>query len=820
MRKKEILLLLAILLSIVTTKAQEVSGIVNDGEGKPVAQATVSLLMLPDSAIAKNTLTDHNGRYQFAAVKKGKYLVTVSSLGYNYQIGGVVNATGTGKLTMPAIGLVKTTANLENITVTSKKPLVEVRADKIIVNVENTINAVGNDALELLRKSPGVLVDKDDNLSLSGKNGVQVFIDGRPSPLSGKDLSDYLKSIQSTQVESIELISNPSAKYEAAGNAGIINLRLKKNKAFGTNGSVTAGYNIGTYPKYNTGLSVNHRNKKFNYFGNYNYNKSRNENFANFYRVQLDTIFDQKSVHTTSGNTHGFKAGADYYADAKNTFGVILTGNFNTNKTLLDGRMVIAYKPTGTVDRLLDANNELNDQKNNLNTNLNYKYADTSGRELNVDADYGVYRIHTNQYQPNIYYNPSHTTVISSAIYNMIAPSDINTYALKTDYEQRLRKGKLGVGGKVSYVEANNDFQRFNVFTNGKLLDTLRSNGFQYKENINALYVNYSRQWKGLMVQVGLRGENTNAKGVSDGHKWIAGQYQPYDSAFTRNYTDLFPSAAFTLNKNPMKQWTFAYSRRIDRPAYQDLNPFEFKLDEYTYQKGNTQLRPQYTNSVGVTYMYKYFLTTTLNYSHVSDVFTQLIDTADKSKSFLTKKNLANQDVVSLNISMPLQIKKYSGFFNLNSSYSHYKADFGTGRTIDLDVFNVSLFMQNSFKFTKNLTGEINGFYSSPSIYQGTFKTRSMWGVDAGVQQTIMNGKATLKAAVSDIFLTMRWKATSEFAGQTVNANGGWESRLFKLSFAYRFGNNQVKAARQRKTASEEENKRVNGAGGGLGGGN
>jgi hypothetical protein len=320
------------------------------------------------------------------------------------------------------------------------------------------------------------------------------------------------------------------------------------------------------------------------------------------------------------------------------------------------------------------------------------------------------------------------------------------------------------------------------------------------------------------MVQVGLRAENTNAKGTSSGHKWTGSSYEKYDSGFTRHYTDLFPSAAVTLNKKPMSQWTFAYSRRIDRPAYQDLNPFEFKLDEYTYQKGNTQLRPQYTNSIGITHMYKYKLVTVLNYSHVSDVFTQLLDTADKSRSFITKKNLADQDVVSLNISMPVQIKRYSGFFNVNSNYSHYKADFGTGRTIDLDVFNVSAYMQNSFKFTSDLTGEVTGFYSSPSIYQGTFKTRSMWGVDAGVQQTIMKGKATIKATVSDVFLTMRWKATSEFAGQTVNANGGWESRLLKLSFAYRFGNNQVKAARQRKTATEEENKRVEGSGGGLGG--
>src|SRR6185295_14680936 len=181
--------------------------------------------------------------------------------------------------------MVKKEKSLQGVTVTSEKPMVEVKADKTIVNVEGTMNAVGNDAMELLRKSPGVTVDKDDNINLAGKNGVQIYIDGKPSPLTGTDLTSYLKSMQSAQIESIEIITNPSAKYEAAGNAGIINIRLKKNKAFGTNGSVSAGFNQGVYPKYNAGFSLNYRNNKFNIFGNYNYNKGKNENRLNLYRT-------------------------------------------------------------------------------------------------------------------------------------------------------------------------------------------------------------------------------------------------------------------------------------------------------------------------------------------------------------------------------------------------------------------------------------------------------------------------------------------------------------------------------------------------------
>lgn len=271
-----------------------------------------------------------------------------------------------------------------------------------------------------------------------------------------------------------------------------------------------------------------------------------------------------------------------------------------------------------------------------------------------------------------------------------------------------------------------------------------------------------------------------------------------------------------------MSQWSFSYSRRIDRPAYQDLNPFEFKLDEYTFMKGNTQLRPQYTNSVSVTNVYKYKLTSKLNYSHVTDVFTQLVDTAELSKSFLTKKNLATQDIVSLNISYPFMYKSYTWFTNLNTFYSMYKADFGGGnRVINLDVFSFNVFMQHSLKLGKNKqwTTELSGFYNAPTIWQGTFESKAIYAIDAGVQKTIFKGKGNVKASVSDIFKTLKWKGTSNFAGQMLTARGNFESRQFKINLTYRFGSNQVKAARQRKDASEEEKKRTEG-GGGIGIGN
>lgn len=814
---KFFLFLTAFGLSVFGAKAQKVTGSVQDEQNKAIASTTVSLLKATDSTLAKLSTTDNSGNYSFDGVAAGKYFVSVTNVGYQPYLSGAFEVNG-APVSVPVIKLLKAEATMEGVTVTARKPMVEVKADKTILNVEGTINATGNDALELLRKAPGVMVDKDDNLTMAGKNGVQVFIDGKPSPLSGSDLANYLKTLQSSQVEAIELITNPSAKYEAAGNAGIINIKLKKNKTFGTNGSVNAGYNIGTYAKYNGGISLNHRNKNINVFGNYNYSQGLNGNWTKMYREQADTVFNQNSIMKFYYKTHNFKTGIDYFLSPKSTIGAIVNGNIADIDLNLNGNTSITKQSTNVTDRLLNSRTTNDMSRTNLNFNLNYRYAVTGGAELNVDADYGIFNLRSNQYQPNFYYEPDGTTEKYSNIYRMIAPTDITLYSAKVDYETNFKKGKLGVGGKVGFVETDNDFQRYDVTGSGDVYNKDLSNRFAYKENVNALYVNYNRAFTGFMFQVGLRMENTDSKGTSTGLKYNnnSSSYVPYDSTIHRNYTDFFPSAALTFNKNPMSQFGVTFSRRIDRPAYQDLNPFEFRIDDYTFQKGNTQLKPQYTNSIGITHTYKYMLNTSINYSHVKDIFAQLADTTETSKAFMTKKNLATQDIIALNVSYPFQYKFYSFFANLNAYYSLYKADFGGGdRKVNQDVFALTYYMQNTFKINKTLTAELSGFYSSPAIWQGIFKSREMWGIDAGLQQQVLKGKGTVRLTVSDIFRTMRWAGSSNFTGVYGVASGRWESRQLKLNFTYRFGNTQVKAARQRKTGLEEESKRAADGGGG-----
>jgi iron complex outermembrane receptor protein len=803
-------------------QAQNVSGVVKDETGAGIKGATVSLLRAKDSSVAKFGVTNDKGEYQFANIAAGSYRVNASFTGFQTSFSSLLTLAG-GDVKASDLQLVKITNNLGNVTVTSRKPMIEVKADKMIVNVESTINAIGSDALELLRKSPGVSVDKDDNLSLAGKTGVQVYIDGRPSPLGGQDLANYLKTLQSSQIESIELITNPSARYEAAGNAGIINIKLKKNKSLGVNGSANAGWSIGTYAKYNAGVSLNYRDTKVNLFGNYSYNAGLNEQNLSLQRTILDSMFAQKSLILVNSPSHNVKVGMDYYIDKKSILGVMVNGSFVDFDAQTHSSTPISYIPTGVTNRILVANNKSEGIRNNLNENLNYTFTNTNGNVFALNADHGKYHITGDQLQPNYYYNPGGTTVINSVIYQMMTPSDITINSAKADWDKNLKTGKISFGGKSSFVETDNDFQRYDVFTSGKVLDRDRSNRFRYKENINAGYLSYMRPFKTIMVQVGLRVENTNTNGHSTGLRNSGGSYVSYDSAFERHYTGLYPSASISFTKNPMNQWTLSYSRRIDRPGYQDLNPFENKLDEYTSQKGNINLRPQYTNSYSITNVLKGRLVSTLSYSHVSDLFTMLLDTADRSKTFITKQNLATQDIINLSVSYPFQKGNFSMFSSLNTNYSHYNANYGTGRVVDLNAFGLNAVVQNSLKFgkTKTWAAELTAFYNAPTVYMGSFEGKSIYSISSGLSKQVMQGKGSIKLSVSDIFNTLKFRGNINFSGQHTELVQQGETRQFRINFNYRFGNNGVKAARQRANSTEEENKRVGSGSGGLGiGGN
>ena len=815
MKKRIYLIIAASFLVIVQGFSQgkkTVTGIVQDNKGKGLVAVSVALLKAKDSSLVKVGVSEKDGNFEIATTATGSFLLSYNALGFEKKYSKVFSVTGDNDFTAPKVSLVAVSNKLEDVTVTSaKKPMIEVKADKMVFNVENSINATGSDALELLQKSPGVQVDNNDNISMKGKNGVKVYVDGKMLELDTKDLAAYLRSINSNDIEAIEMISNPSAKYDASGNAGIINIRLKKNKKFGTNGSTTLGFVEGVTPKGNGSVNLNYRDKKVNLFSNVSGNIGDHQNTLNLYRTQKDTIYDQHSTNTNTDKGVNVKAGADYFINSKNTLGVMGRYSYDKSSFGSSGNTLI-YSGVAVADsfvKKLVASNYVPGHRINTDANLNYRYADTSGTEINADADYGSFRGTGASIQPNYYFD-ANNALLSEAIYGNNTPTNIDIYTAKVDVEQDFYKGKLGYGAKYSDVKTANTFNFYdnvNLDTKAGTLDLGKSNSFTYKEKVLAGYVNYQRQLNAKWsIQAGLRLERTQ----SDGSLVRADGVVQSDANVDTTYLNLFPSGAITWNLNKKNSLNLTYSRRIDRPSYQDLNPFENKLDELTYEKGNAFLKPQCTDNVELTHTLFSMINTTVGYSYVTNYATQVTDTI-RNATYVQQQNLATQQIISFNIGSPLPIKKWwNGYANIWYNYQIFDGKV-TDKKVHTELPMYGAYLQNTYNLGKDYSAELSGWYNGPSIWGATWRTKSQGGMDLGVQKQFWDKKASIKMSVTDIFLTEPWKATSDFGGLKINAGGAWESRTFRLNFTYRFGNSQVKAARQRETGLESESKRIKG---------
>ena len=748
--------------------------------------------------ISKTVITD--AVFIFESINAGSYYVTITGntiVDFKSQNFDIVDQS----ITLPTYALEKKADQLKEVVIINKKPIITVLADKTVFNVQNTLSATGTTAFELLRKAPGIVIDNNDNLIVEGKTGVQIYIDGKPSVLSGQDLNAYLKSIQSADVDAIEIITQPSSKYDAAGNAGIVNIKLKKDKRFGTNGSIALGYGIGRFGKYDSSLTLNNHTKKTNIFGSYSNRFDDSFSFINLYRRQSNTIFDSRTTAISNSNANNIKTGLDYFVNKKSTFGFVVNANFNNSYA--DGNTRTPITPQGNTmpDQVLIAQSNSHSKTFNLQSNLNYRFSDSLGHTFNTDFDYGKYNRSRDNLQPNTYYNGDETKIQDQFIYRMNTPIAINIVSFKSDYEQDLLKGKLGIGFKTSVVNTDNTFNFYDVATTGESLNTARSNTFKYRENINALYFNYNKKWNSIAFQIGLRAEQTVSKGELNSTQ--ANQ----NNTVKRDYTNYFPSTGVTYNPNQNHAWVVNYSKRIERPSYQSLNPFEMQLDELSFSRGNPFLQPQYTDNYKIAHTYKYTLTTALTYSFIKDFFAQVTQAEGTNKNFITTKNVANQEVWNLGASYPFSPKKWwDVFVNLSFSNSSYQGNDANFVSITQNNFN--FYGQNTFSLPNKIKLEISGWYSSPGVWGGTYRTRSLGSLDIAMQKKILKDKVNVRLAVSDVLYTSPWSGTTQFGDLYIAGNGGYESRQFKVNISYNFGNSEAKAAK-RNSSIEEENKRL-----------
>jgi hypothetical protein len=778
-----------------------ITGVVEgvDAEKKEsLAFVSVSVHAVKDSLVLKATASDNSGAFSLEVESADSVLVYFNIIGYK-PIWKKIAASAS--VNLGTIELMRTSTVTSEMEFVAKKPLVQVQADKTIFNVEGTANAVGLNALELLRRAPGVVIDNNNNISVKGKSGITVYIDGRISPLQGSQLSDFLKSTPSSSIEKIEIITNPSARFDAAGTAGILNIVMKKNSNYGQNATFGIGYGNQVYGKTNGSFTYNRRKGKTNVYATYGNNFSEEWGYMRFYKEQNDVFFDQRTYSFYKDQSHYGKAGIDISINNKNTIGFSVNTNLAKNLSDSHGSTPIGSVALGArIDSTLEASSISDGYRNNYGANVNYQWKGENDKELTVDANYGIYDIDNKNFQPNRYMG-SNGLLLNERNYQNNTATQINIAIVRADYSFNWKKIKWEAGMKGTQVNTNNKLDFFNIIENNFEVDSNLTNKFEYKERVLAGYANASGKYKKFGWQVGVRAENTKSNG-----ELFALTPQPL-SKVDRLYTNFFPSAAITFDHKETSTFNLTYSRRIDRPSYQSLNPFESRLDELSYSRGNAFLQPQYTDAFELSHTLFYMITSSIGYSKTNGFFTEITDTTEFSRSYIQTRNLGYRENITFNLGSPVTIAKWwEGYVNMGVYNIHNRATFDDGNTIDLRATSYNIFMQNTFKFNKTTSFELSGFFNGPSVWGGTFRNKPMGGLDAAFQKTFLGEKLVLRLAYGDILHTMRWRGISQYAGLYMDASGLWESRTARINLTWKIGNQKLK---EKKASQVDEFKRV-----------
>ncbi|WP_192821556.1 TonB-dependent receptor domain-containing protein [Rufibacter sp. LB8] len=794
--------------------AGKITGAVQDPDKKPIEAATVSLLKAQDSSLVKISLTDAAGAFELENLKPNTYLVLVNYLGYKLFYSAPLVIEVSNNLALPTVILSQDGAQvLQEVTIASQKLFVEQKIDRTVVNVGALLSNAGTSALEVLEKSPGVLVGENGAISLKGKSGVVVFIDDKPTYLAGADLESYLRSLPSETLETIEIMTNPPAKYEAAGNAGVINIKTKKNNTKSFNGNVNLSYGRGRYGKASNSLNLNYRNNKINLFSTFSQTANRGFSDLNIERryknndQTLNASFSQNSDIVRTSESWAVKLGLDYYLTQSTTLGVVFNGLTRPTDVQTDNISELR-KANGQLDSTIVADNRNSNSFKNGSVNLNLRHSfGKTGRTLGADADYVAYRTDAEQLYKNFVYYPDGDLRSQDQIAGAL-PSDINIYTAKVDYSHPLKNGlNVEAGGKTSYIKTNN-VARYLTTENGVTApDYDLSNHFKYRENINALYANMNKEFGRWSVQAGARLENT----VIKGHQ--LGNIQKKDSSFSRSYTNVFPTVyvQHKLDSAGMKSITLSYGKRIDRPFFQDLNPFLSPLDKVTYYAGNPFLQPTFSHNLEMSYTHN-LITASVRYSKSYDLINETIeikDDAEVGKRYYSRPgNIGESEskVISLNATVNPQKWLRSTLYT-EFSHNQFKSQL-YDKQLDAGGNFLYASLNNQLTFKKGWSAEVNGLYRSKLFY-AQFELGSYWQVGAGVQKRLFQDKGTLRVNVSDIFYS---RVNKGVINNLTNTDAWWtnlgDTRVVTVSYSYRFGKT-TSQRRQDTSGSESERNRV-----------
>lgn len=787
----------------------QITGVVHDAHGTKLPFANVFLYAAADSVFQRAVAADADALFTVEEVTAGAYYVKVSSVGYSdyFSPRFVVNVDNP-HVHLKDINLSEEATELKGVQVTARKPFIEQHLDKMVLNVENSISSSGSTALEILEKAPGVMVDRQtDQIRIRNKSGVIVMIDGKITQMTAEALSQYLSNLSSDQISSIEVITNPSSRYDAAGNSGIINIRLKKNQNYGTNGTLSLNAGSGILPRStsdlfrgNLNLNLNHRNAKWNLFGNAGVGKNRFYNDNHFLRTVSNpggnTAFDQYTERIGGGKSYFAKVGADYALTGKTTLGVQGDINLWDAAMISRGTSLIRENTSGeAILTTLKPNSDRTMGSLVYSTNASIRHRDGE-KEISLDMDYSGYRNTSDQIFNNHYYFPGGDSLTRQQV---IQPNNIHIYSGKIDFTLPFEnKLKLDFGAKTTFVTADNDFTYDDYLDGRWIRNSGQSNHFRYKENIQAAYISTGYQYLKWNFQAGLRGEYT----VSDGHSLTLNQRNK------RAYFNLFPTGYVSYSLAENHQLKYAYSKRIDRPSYGNLNPFIFYLDPYFYVKGNPDLKPQFTHSNELTYTFKNEYTATLAYADTRQLINEVIY-QEGNINISQNQNIASRQSWSLVFSIPWKVTSWwNSQNNLNVYHSRYTDQNLGGNSLDNSAFTGGFNTTQTLTLPKKWTLELNYWYNTPGVFGIFRQSKAQHAFNPGLQKNF--GKVKLKFNVSDVFLTSFFQGYVENGNIDLHISNRWNARRVAVALTYNFGNQNVKI-QNRNSASEDEKRRAGG---------
>jgi hypothetical protein len=777
-------------------------GSLTETSGSPVPFSPLMLKKSSDSVLYKGEMSNELGEFTIEKIQPGEYFLEINATGFAKKY-IAVSVQDSVTYDLGKIVLDQKSTELNTVSVVAEKPFIERQADKTVVNVENSIVQAGSSLLEVMEKLPGVLVDQDGQIAVKGKQGVVVMIDGKPSVLSGQDLANLLRGIPSSGVQKIEIITNPSAKYDAAGNAGIINIVMKRNRLAGFNGSISTGYGQGRYSKYNAAISLNYKKDWYNLFFNYSYanRKGFNNLMLNrkFYEGDtLNTVFETDNYIVFPFVTHTPRLGADFNLSKKTTLSLLGSGVANSFEPYANNHTDI-LNGAGSKVSSYDFRNDSDDNWYNYsgNAQLNTQL-DTAGQELRFDLDYARYWNNTDQLFTTTTKNASDSVTATDYLVGA-QHGNLYLYSGKLDYTLPLKKStKFEAGIKSSYVSSDNNMEFFNRISGEDLFDSARSSHFLYSENINAAYVNFNKQFEKLTVQLGLRAEQTIAKGeqVLDGQN------------FSRSYEQLFPTAFIDYKLSEKHGLNLSLGRRIDRPGYEQMNPFKRLIDATTYSEGNPYLLPQLTYNTELTYSYDNTFFATAGYSITTQNITDvLIQDAASRTTVQTIVNINEFNYYSLNLSYSKRLTKW---WNTNTSIlSYYGIYTGTINNFNIDQGTPSFYFStnNSFSIVDGFSMECSFNYNYKMLY-GVTTMNPNSNLTIGAQKTFNKKRGTITLNCTDIF----WKAYPSGVTDFGNVNESWTSkrdtRVVNLTISFKLGKGQG-ARMRRNTGADEEKSRI-----------